>query len=302
MQDDVQDPTPTAHAYPLLIKQLLHTPFVQAPEQEIVYRGQLRMTYATLHERIARLANGLSRLGARHGSTVAVMDWDSHRYLESYFAVPMMGAVLQTVNVRLSQAEIAYTINHAGAEILLVHTDFLPVLEAIKDQLETVHTFVWIDEPGSDAGAHTIPFATEYEAMLAASEPSYAFPDFDENTRATTFYTTGTTGLPKGVYFSHRQLVLHTLTVMAALSSPMSGQRFHRGDVYMPLTPMFHVHAWGMPYIATVLGVKQVYPGRYVPERLVQLVRDEGVTFSHCVSTILHMLLGCAEAKSVDFS
>jgi len=139
MQDDSQNPTPNAYAYPLLIKQLLHTPFVQAPDQEIVYRGQLRMTYATLQERIGRLANGLSRLGARHGSTVAVMDWDSHRYLECYFAVPMMGAVLQTVNVRLSQAEIAYTINHAGADILLVHTDFLPVVEAIKDQLETTH-------------------------------------------------------------------------------------------------------------------------------------------------------------------
>ncbi|HEX7907615.1 MAG TPA: fatty acid--CoA ligase [Paraburkholderia sp.] len=302
MQDHVQDPTPAAYAYPLLIKQLLHTPFAQALDQEIVYRGQLRMTYATLQERIGRLANGLSRLGAQHGSTVAVMDWDSHRYLECYFAVPMMGAVLQTVNVRLSQAEIAYTINHAGAEILLVHTDFLPVVEAIKDQLETVRTFIYIDEPGSEASAHTIPFATEYEAMLAASETHYDFPDFDENTRATTFYTTGTTGLPKGVYFSHRQLVLHTLTVMGALASPVSGQRFHRGDVYMPLTPMFHVHAWGMPYIATTLGVKQVYPGRYVPERLVQLVRDEGVTFSHCVSTILHMLLGCAEANSTDFS
>jgi fatty-acyl-CoA synthase len=215
--------------------------------------------------------------------------------------VPMMGAILQTVNVRLSHDEIAYTINHAGAEILLVHTDFLPVLEAIKDQLETVRTFVWIDEEGSEACAHSIPFATEYEAMLAASSDQYEFPDFDENTRATTFYTTGTTGLPKGVYFSHRQLVLHTITVMAALASPESGQRFHRGDVYMPLTPMFHVHAWGMPYIATVLGVKQVYPGRYLPERLVQLVRDEGVTFSHCVSTILHMMLSCAEAKSVDF-
>ncbi len=130
----------------------------------------------------------------------------------------------------------------------------------------------------------------------------YDFPDFDENTRATTFYTTGTTGLPKGVYFSHRQLVLHTITLMAALASPVSGQRFHRGDVYMPLTPMFHVHAWGMPYIATVLGVKQVYPGRYVPERLVQLVRDEGVTFSHCVGTILHMLLELRrKAKSVGF-
>jgi fatty-acyl-CoA synthase len=302
MQDAVQGSTPSPYAYPLLIKQLLHTSFVQAPDQEIVYRGQLRMTYTMLRERIARLANGLHGLGVRHGSTVAVMDWDSHRYLESYFAVPMMGAVLQTVNVRLSEAEIAYTINHAGAEVLFVHTDFLPVVEAIKDQLETVRTFVWIDEPGSEACAHTIAFATEYEAMLAASATRYDFPDFDENTRATTFYTTGTTGLPKGVYFSHRQLVLHTITLMAALSSPVSGQRFHRGDVYMPLTPMFHVHAWGMPYIATALGVKQVYPGRYVPNRLVQLIREEGVTFSHCVSTILHMLLSCDDAKHADFS
>ena len=302
MQDDTQAPTSSAYAYPLLIKQLLNTPFVQARDQEIVYRGTLRMTYAALHERIQRLASGLSQLGVGLGSTVAVMDWDSHRYLECYFAVPMMGAVLQTVNVRLSNAEIAYTINHARADVLVVHTDFLPLIEAIKDQLETVHTFIWIDEPGSQAGEHTIPFAAEYEKMLAQSAPTYDFPDFDENTRATTFYTTGTTGLPKGVYFSHRQLVLHTITVMAALASPASGQRFHRGDVYMPLTPMFHVHAWGMPYIATVLGVKQVYPGRYVPERLAKLVHDEGVTFSHCVSTILHMMLTCEAATSFDFS
>ncbi|WP_179404425.1 fatty acid--CoA ligase [Burkholderia guangdongensis] len=302
MQDAVQGQMPSAYAYPLLIKHLLHTPFAQAPNQEIVYRDQVRITYRDLQERIGRLANGLEGLGVRHGSTVAVMDWDSHRYLECYFAVPMMGAVLQTVNVRLSPAEIVYTINHAGADVLFVHTDFLPVVESIRDQLETVRTFVWIDEPGSEACAHTIEFATEYEAMLAASATHYDFPDFDENTRATTFYTTGTTGLPKGVYFSHRQLVLHTVTLMAALASPMSGQRFHRGDVYMPLTPMFHVHAWGMPYIATVLGVKQVYPGRYVPDRLVKLVRDEGVTFSHCVSTILHMLLNAPGADSADFS
>jgi len=302
MQEDVQEAATSAYAYPLLIKQLLHTPFVQAPDQEIVYRGQLRLTYSTLRERIARLANGLEALGVRYGNTVAVMDWDSHRYLECYFGVPMMGAVLQTVNVRLSPDEIVYTINHAGAEVLLVHTDFLPVVDAIKDKLQTVRKFVYIDEPGSDAAANSIAFVTEYEAMLAEHATHYAFPDFDENTRATTFYTTGTTGLPKGVYFSHRQLVLHTLTVMAALTSPVSGQRFHRGDVYMPLTPMFHVHAWGMPYIATVLGVKQVYPGRYQPDQLVKLVQDEGVTFSHCVGTILHMLLNCAQADSADFS
>nr|WP_318290031.1 fatty acid--CoA ligase [Paraburkholderia sp. BL8N3] len=293
--------TTSAYAYPLLIKQLLHTPLAHAPDQEIVYRGKRRLTYSMLRDRIARLANGLSALGVEHGSTVAIMDWDSHRYLESYFAVPMMGAILQTVNVRLSQAEVLYTINHAGAQVLLVHSDFLPMIEAIKDQLETVHTFVLVDDDGAQC-LQTIPFSAEYEEMLAACSPSFDFPDFHEDTRATTFYTTGTTGLPKGVYFTHRQLVLHTLAMMGALASPASGQRFHRGDVYMPLTPMFHVHAWGMPYIATMLGVKQVYPGRYVPDQLLELVRDENVTFSHCVGTILHMLLNSPSSRQIDLS
>ena len=158
MQDQVMGAAPSAYAYPLLIKHLLHTSLAHAPNQEIIYRGQHRQTYATLRERIARQANGLSQLGTLHGSTVAVMDWDSHRYLECYFAIPMMGAVLQTVNVRLSQTEIAYTINHAGTDVLFVHTDFLRVVEAIKDELETVRTFVWIDDESSEACAHTIPF------------------------------------------------------------------------------------------------------------------------------------------------
>src|SRR5258707_8292914 len=148
--------TPSAYTYPLLIKHLLHTPLATAPGQEIVYRDKVRFTYRQFRERLGRLASALAASGAGPGSTVAMMDWDSHRYLECYFAVPMMGAVLQTVNVRLSPDEIAYTINHAGAEILFVHTDFLPLVEAIKDQLETVRTFVWIDEEGSEVVEHSI--------------------------------------------------------------------------------------------------------------------------------------------------
>ena len=117
-----------------------------------------------------------------------------------------------------------------------------------------------------------------------------------------TFYTTGTTGDPKGVFYSHRQLVLHTLGAMAALGSSADQGRFHREDVYMPITPMFHVHAWGIPYVASVMGVKQVYPGRYDAETLLRLIGDEGVTFSHCVPTILHMLLNHPFAERVDFS
>jgi len=293
--------TPSAYSYPLLIKHLLHTPLATNPEQEIVYRDLKRYDYRTLRCRIGQLANGLEGLGVGPGDTVAVMDWDSHRYLECYFAVPMMGVVLQMVNVRLSPEQILYTINHAEADVLLVHTDFLPVLEEIKDRLETAKMLVLLAD-GDDRPETSLEILTEYEELLDASSAEYDFPDFDENTRATTFYTTGTTGRPKGVYFSHRQLVLHTLAGLAGLGISAVQGRFHRADVYMPITPMFHVHAWGKPYIATVAGVKQVYPGQYDPDVLLELIEKEKVTFSHCVPTVLHMLLDSAENRDVDLS
>lgn len=293
---------PSAYAYPLLIKQLLHSAWSTAGDQQIVYRDKYRGTYRQFFERIGRLANALSGLEICPGNTVAVMDWDSHRYLEAFFAVPMMGAVLQTVNVRLSPEQILYTLNHAKADIVLVNVEFIPVLAIIKDQLDTVKKFVLITDDGATMSSFKVPYAGEYEALLAAASAHYDFPDFDENTRATTFYTTGTTGLPKGVYFSHRQLVLHTLAVAASLGSSAGQGRLHRDDVYMPITPMFHVHAWGIPYLATMLGLKQVYPGRYAPDALLQLINTEGVTFSHCVPTILHMLLNSKAAENVDLS
>src|SRR5262249_39164789 len=222
--------TPSAYGYPLLIKHLLHTALATAPNQEIVYRDVKRYDYRTLRQRIGRLAGALSRLGVGAGHTVAVMDWDSHRYLECYFAVPMMGPVLQTVNVRLSPEQILYTLNHARPTVVLVHADFLPVLEEIQDRIESVKMYVLFADTGARP-ATSLAIAAEYEGLLAASSAEYEFHDFDENTRATTFYTTGTTGLPKGVYFSHRQLVLHTLAGMAALGSAAQSQRFHRGDV-----------------------------------------------------------------------
>lgn len=294
--------TPSAYAYPMLVKQLLHSARATAGGQEIVYRDRQRHSYRQFFERLNRLANALAGLGVGPGSTVAVMDWDSHRYLEAFFAVPMMGAVLQTVNVRLSPEQILYTLNHARADVLLVNAEFVPMLAIIKDQLETVKRFILISDDGATLGSFGIPYAGEYEALLAAASPDYDFPDFDENTRATTFYTTGTTGLPKGVYFSHRQLVLHTLAVATALGSAAGQGRVHRDDVYMPITPMFHVHAWGMPYLATMLGMKQVYPGRYSPDMLLKLIASEGVSFSHCVPTILHMLLADKAGANVDLS
>jgi len=288
----------SAYAYPLLIKQLLHTPMAVVPDQEIVYRDQVRYRYRDFRSRLARLANALTRLGIGPGDVVAVMDWDSHRYLECYFAIPMMGATLMTVNVRLSAQQIAYCLNHAKAALLLVHRDFLPLIEQLRGQVGALDRVILIADGGDEqppAG-----FAGEYEMLLAAAGDSYDFPDFDENTRATTFYTTGTTGQPKAVAFSHRQIVLHTLGSGLNHAMPPAGQRFHAGDVYMPLTPMFHVHAWGFPFLATLLGVKQVYPGRYQPAALLTLIAQERVTLSHCVPAILKMVLDAPEAAATD--
>jgi fatty-acyl-CoA synthase len=276
----------SAYDYPLIIKQLLITPLRQYPQQEIVYRDRKRLSYREFGERVGRLGSALTRLSVVHGTTVAVMDWDSHRYLECFFAIPMLGAVLQTVNIRLSPEQILYTLNHAGAEVILCNTEFLPLLQAMRPNLTTARRFICIDDDGIVPPG--LDWAGEYEALLADADPAHAFPDFDERTRATTFYTTGTTGLPKGVYYSHRQIVLHTLSCLATLQMTSA-------DVYMPITPMFHVHAWGNPYGAIVRGMKQVYPGRYAPDLLVRLFVQEGVTFSHCVPTIIQMFLGAAD-------
>ena len=290
-----------AYQYPLLIKKLLVNPIINAPDQEIVYRDKVRHTYRTMYERINRLANGLEKLGVKHGDTVCVFEFDSHRYLECLFSIPMMGATLHTMNWRLSPEQILYTMNHAEDDVVLINSEFLPLLEAIWDKLTTVKKVIVLTDE-DNIPETKIKIDIEYEEMLKEASPDYDFPDFDENTRATLFYTTGTTGLPKGVYFSHRQLMLHCMSEAISFGCYESPGRFRSGDVYMPLTPMFHVHAWGVPWLATLLGVKQVYPGKYEPEMLLKLILGEKVTLSHCVPTIIHMLVSNPVAKKVDLS
>jgi fatty-acyl-CoA synthase len=293
------DPTPEASFYPLLIKNLLLTPLSYYPNQKIIYRDQQEFTYTRFGERVAQLAHALTALGVKGGDTVAVMDWDSNRYLECYFAVPMIGAVLHTVNIRLSTEQLLYTINHAEDDVLLVNAEFLPMLEPIKDKMLTVKKIIVL-AGAKEKYTTSLDIEQEYEFMLENQPRTYDFPDFDENTIATTFYTTGTTGVPKGVFFSHRQLVLHTYGVLAAVCGYDAQSRLTSDDVYMPITPMFHVHAWGMPYLMTVLGTKQIYPGKYDPVTLLRFVSEYKVTFSHCVPTILHMLLSHPAAAGYD--
>ena len=288
--------------FPLLIKSLLRTPLQTAPDVEIVSDGLMRYSYQAFEGRLHRLAAGLSRHGIGAGDVVAVMDWDTHRYFEAFFAVPMMGAVLHTVNVRLAPAQIAYTIDHAEDDVILVHTDFLPLLaEVMPHVTREVRLLLLRDDPAVEPDT-AFSFITSYDAIMGEADEGFDFPDFEENRRATTFYTTGTTGDPKAVAYSHRQLVLHTMGVLAGFGPMETANRLHRGDVYMPITPMFHVHAWGFPYAATLLGIKQVYAGRYTPDKLLRLIAEEGATFTHCVPTILQMLLAAPEAQDTDLS
>ncbi len=293
--------TPSAYSYPLLIKNILKPALVYSPNQKISYRDQMTYDYLTLNKRVAKLANALQNLGVQQGDTVAVMDWDSHRYLECFFAIPMMGAVLHTINIRLSPEQLIYTINHAEDDVILCNSEFLPMLEAVKDQFKTVKKIIVLDDE-SKTPESSLTIDGEYEALLESASSDYEFPDFDENAMATTFYTTGTTGLPKGVYFSHRQIVLHTYGLMSGFSAYKSQANINSGDVYMPLTPMFHVHAWGVPYLCTMLGTRQVYPGRYEPEMILKLVVQEKVTLSHCVPTIIHMLVSSPVMSQLDLS
>lgn len=291
----------TVFSYPLLIKRLLEYSLKLEPLREIHYQDKIKLNYIQLNQRVRQLANILQDLQADGGKTVAVLDYDSHRYLESFFAIPMTGNVIHTINWRLSPEQILYTINHAEDDIIIAHADFMPLLNSMADKLTTVKTVI-VATDGEKMPESVLKIAGEYEELIKAASDIYDFDDFDENAVATTFYTTGTTGNPKGVFFSHRQLVLHTLTLASNFGFIDRSGRLSNSDVYMPLTPFFHVHAWGFPFLATMTCMKQVYVGKFDIEMVLKLFVEHHPSFSHCVPTILQMFLMHPTAANIDLS
>lgn len=241
-----------------------------------------RLTYKEIGQRTRKLMDSLQKLGVAKGDRVGTLAWNHHRHLEIYFAAPGMGAVLHTINIRLSPEHIVYIINHAQDKVLFIDEDILPLIEKIKSQLTTVETYIVMTDKAEvpESGLHPL---YSYEELLAAGDPSTPFAeDIDENDPAGICYTSATTGKPKGVTYSHRGIVLHSYALGLADAAAIS-----ESDVGMPVVPQFHVNAWGMPFACTWFGSTQVMPGpRFTPQRLAAFIDTYKVTITAGVPTI----------------
>jgi fatty-acyl-CoA synthase len=268
---------------PLTMRVLMERGPLFAPDTEVVSKMRDRFhryTYADLGRRAQQLAHALHKLGVRQGDRVATLAWNSYRHLELYYAIPLMGAVLHTLNLRLASDQLAYIINHAEDSVICVDEDLLPILEKLGDQIPTVKHFIVL----SNTGAFTTELkpAHDYEQLISGEPTAYAWPDLDENTPMGLCYTSGTTGHPKGAMYTHRSNYLHTVTQCMADSMGIS-----RADTIMAVVPMFHANAWGLPYAATMVGAKQVFPGPTMDgASICQLLQDEKVTCTAGVPTI----------------
>jgi fatty-acyl-CoA synthase len=287
---------------PLLISSLLVHAERHHGEQQVVSRrveGDIhRISYRDLATRARRLAKALAGLGMKPGARVATLAWNGHRHLELYYAVSGSGAVLHTLNPRLHPDQVVYIADHAEDQVLFFDLTFLPIIEAVASRLKTVRTLVAMTDRAHMPAASKVSGLLCYEDLLEAQNDKFDWPVFDENTASSLCYTSGTTGNPKGVLYSHRSTVLHTYA--AALPDALS---LSARDVVLPVVPMFHVNAWGLPYAACMTGAKLVFPGPGLDGKsLHDLFESERVTLSAGVPTVWQGLLTYMEANKLKFS
>lgn len=287
--------------YPLLVRRFLERSSVFSAEKEIVTRegdATHRQTYADLTKRSTRLSNALAGLGVGRGDRVGTFAWNHYRHLEAYFAVPTMGAVLHTINIRLFVEDLVYIINHAADKVILVDPDLVPILEPLVPRLESVEHYIVMTDDRSFTT--TLPSAHNYDDLLSGASDTYTPAKLDENDPAGLCYTSATTGRPKGVIYSHRGIVLHSMT--EAQTDTMG---IRERDVVLPIVPMFHANCWGVPFSSALVGATQVLTGvRPDPESICQLIESEKVTLSLGVPTIWVGVLDHIDrtGKKYDFS
>jgi fatty-acyl-CoA synthase len=285
--------------YPLTLTHILERARRLSPRKQIVTKtaaGMHRYSYADMFERVGRLANALDRLGISKDGRVATFAWNTYRHLEIYFAAPCSGRVLHTLNIRLFPDQVVYIANHAEDEVVFVDASLVPALEKLAPQFKTVRHYVVMAD--GDMPSTSLPNAVSYEELLASAPADYDWPRLDENSACAMCYTSGTTGNPKGAVYSHRGMFLHSM-MMGMVDAAGISER----DTVMPVVPMFHANAWGLPYASTMVGAAQVFPGPFLDGRsLAELIQNERVTVPAGVPTIWMGLLQVLEQESFDIS
>jgi fatty-acyl-CoA synthase len=286
---------------PLTMTQMIKRAEKFFPKKQVISRttkGIERFTYKEIGERTRRLADSLQKLGVERGDMVGTLAWNTHRHLEAYFAIPCSGAVLHTINIRLAPQHISYIINHAEDKVLLIDSDIVPLIEKCKDELQSVKAFVIMTDEDK-LPETTLSPVYHYEDLIANGNPDYEYPDdIDENAPAGMCYTSATTGNPKGVVYTHRSTVLHSMALGMVDSAGISER-----DIALPVVPMFHVNAWGLPFAGVWFGTTLVMPGAYfTPKVLAELIEQEKVTVTAGVPTIWLGLLKELEENKYDMS
>jgi fatty-acyl-CoA synthase len=282
------------YKYPLIIKKLWLTPLRRSPDKEIVYRFEKRISYKQFYERLKKVANALESIGVEKGARIGVLDWNTLEYLECYFAIPMMGTTLHTINLRLPPEQIIYTINYAEDTFLIFRDEFLPLVEKISSHLKTIKGWIVISEKGVTTSLKPL---YNYHDIVNSASSVYEFPEFDEDTDAAIYFTSGTVGLPKPVKFSHRQLILQLMINLISNLYP-GVTRIECTDTILHLPPFFHGLGWMLPFFGTLLGCKQVLPGRYDGKVILELIKREKVTYTAGVPTLLMLFLNHPEVEN----
>lgn len=287
--------------YPLTLDRILSRAQKNFPEQEIVSRladGSLhRYTYGEFYTRTLKLMQALRRMGVKPGDRVATFAWNSYRHMELYFAVPALGAVLHTLNIRLFPEQLVYIVNHAEDQFIFCDKSLMKPLADLAAQFKTVKQFIVIDDRSPEVGIK-LKDMTDYEALIQNESAVENFLQFDENTAAGMCYTSGTTGEPKGVLYSHRSIFLHAMGISMSDTLAVSGR-----DTILPVVPMFHVMSWGIPFAACLTGAKMVYPGsQLIGKPIAELIEHEKVTLAAGVPTIWNVLLQHLKKDKADIS
>ncbi len=285
---------------PLLMHTILDRGAKVAPNEEIVTateHGVRRQTYRQTRDRAHQLAHALKAAGIAVGDRVGTFMWNGSRHLEAYHACAGMGAVLHTLNIRLSAKDLEYIIGHAQDKIIIVDADALPLLEVLKDRMPSVRQVVVATEEGFEGWQTQLPNPIDYEAFIDGHPADFDWPVIDENSSLGLCYTSGTTGNPKGVEYEHRSQYLHTMAQAMTDSMGLSAT-----DTLLGIVPMFHAMGWGLPWTALMLGCKQVLPHRFMdPQRLLDLLQSEGVTLSAGVPTIWQGIKGLYESDPAKY-